>query len=65
MSIFKREKDIKLLQQQLNNLENNIYDPIERIERKKQLERKIRKLKRSKSQLEQLFYQKIQRVYTI
>ncbi len=54
MSALKIKRDIKLLEQQLNELEANISDPIERIEQKKQLEREIKKLERSKSQIEQL-----------
>ena len=54
MSALKIKRDIKLLEQQLNELEANISDPIERNEQKKQLEREIKKLKRSKSQIEQL-----------
>lgn len=54
MSALKIKRDIELLKQQLNELEANISDPIERIEQKKQLEREIKKLERSKSQIEQL-----------
>jgi hypothetical protein len=54
MSNSKLKRDIELLEQQLNELEANIFDPIERIEQKKQLQREIRKLERSKSQIEQL-----------
>jgi hypothetical protein len=54
MSNSKLKRDIELLEQQLNELEANIFDPIECIEQKKQLQREIRKLERSKSQIEQL-----------
>ncbi len=54
MSIIKIQRDIKLLEQQLEKLNIEISDPIERIEQKKQLEKKINKLKQSKSQIEKL-----------
>ncbi len=46
MSTLKIQIDIELLEQELNELEINILDPIERIEQKKQLEREIKKLER-------------------
>ncbi len=54
MSALKITRNIKSLEQQLNELEANILDPIERIEQKTLLEKKIKKLKHSKSQIEQL-----------
>ena len=54
MTVLKIKRDIDLLEKQLNEIEINIADPIERIEHKKQLERKIKKLERSRSQIEQL-----------
>ena len=54
MSISKITRDIESLEQELKEIDVTISDSIERIEYKKQLERKIRKLKRSKSQIEQL-----------
>lgn len=54
MSILKLKKDIELLEKQLKEIDPKISDPIERIEQKKQLEKKIRKLKQSQSQREQL-----------
>lgn len=54
MSSSKLKKDIQVLEKQLEKIDINISDPIERIEQKKQLEREIRKLERSKSQIEQL-----------
>lgn len=54
MSIAKINKNIESLEKQLEEIETNIFDPIERLEHKKQLERKIKKLQRTKSQIEQL-----------
>jgi hypothetical protein len=54
MSSSKLKRDIQLLEKQLEEIDINISDPIERIEQKKQLEREIKKLERSKSQIEQL-----------
>lgn len=54
MLISKLKKDIELLKKQLNEIETNISDPIERIEQRKLLERKIKKLEQSKSQIETL-----------
>jgi hypothetical protein len=54
MSSSKLKRDIQVLEKQLEKIDINISDPIERIEQKKQLEREIRKLERSKSQIEQL-----------
>jgi hypothetical protein len=54
MSILKIQRDIELIERQLEKIELEISDPIERIEQKKQLERKINKLKQSKSQIEKL-----------
>jgi ARC6-like, IMS domain len=54
MSSSKLKRDIQLLEKQLEKIDINISDPIERIEQKKQLEREIKKLERSKSQIEQL-----------
>jgi hypothetical protein len=54
MSILKIKRDIEFLEKQLNELDVVIPDPIERIEQKKELERKIKKLKQSKAQIEKL-----------
>jgi hypothetical protein len=54
MSSSKLKRDIQVLEKQLEKIDINISDPIERIEQKKQLEREIKKLERSKSQIEQL-----------
>lgn len=54
MSVAKIERDIKLLQTKLKELDTAIADPIERNEYKKELEKKLKKLQRTKSQTEQL-----------
>ena len=54
MSVAKIERDIKLLETKLNELDATITDPIERNEYKKELEKEIKKLQRTKSQIEQL-----------
>lgn len=54
MLTLKIQKNLELLKQQLENIELEISDPIERIEQKKLIERKIKKLEQSKSQIEQL-----------
>ncbi|BAZ43685.1 hypothetical protein NIES4102_06860 [Chondrocystis sp. NIES-4102] len=42
MSKFKIQQDIELLEKQLNEIETNFADPIERSEQKKQLEKKLK-----------------------
>ena len=54
MSVIKIERDLKLLENKLKEIDAAITDPIERNEQKKELKRKISKLKRTKSQIEQL-----------
>ena len=54
MSIIKIEQDIKLLENELRELDATITDPIEHNEHKKELKKKITKLQRTKSQIEQL-----------
>jgi predicted nucleic acid-binding Zn-ribbon protein len=45
MSVIKLNQDIESVEQQLKQLETAICAPIERIEQKKKLERKIKKLR--------------------
>lgn len=54
MSVAKIERDIKLLQTKLKELDTTTADPIERNEYKKELEKKLKKLQRTKFQTEQL-----------
>ncbi|BAZ43688.1 hypothetical protein NIES4102_06890 [Chondrocystis sp. NIES-4102] len=53
MSVLKIARDIKLLEKQLKEIETQVSDPIERLEHKKLLEKKIKKLERLKSQQEE------------
>ncbi|BAZ43690.1 hypothetical protein NIES4102_06910 [Chondrocystis sp. NIES-4102] len=52
MSVSKIQRDIELLEKQLSELPSKISDPIERLEQKKLLEKKIKKLTQYKSQQE-------------
>ena len=54
MSVFKIERDIKLLEEKLEEINTTVTDPIERNEYKKELQRQIKKLNRTKYSLEQL-----------
>lgn len=54
MSVFKIAKDLEILEKQLREIENKVSDPIERLEQKKQLEKKIKKLEQYKSKIEKL-----------
>ena len=54
MSVAKIERDIKLLETKLRELDTTIADPIERNELKRELEKKIKKLQRTKTQIENL-----------
>lgn len=54
MSVAKIERDIKLIENKLIELDATVADPIERNEQRKELEKKIKKLRRTKSQTEQL-----------
>ena len=54
MSVIKIEKDFKSLESELKEIGATITDPIERNERKKDLNKKISKLKRTKDQIEKL-----------
>ena len=53
MSAAKIEKEIKLLEKELAELNNNVSDPIERNEYKKEIQRKLKKLNRTKRQIQQ------------
>ncbi|BAZ43689.1 serine/threonine protein kinase [Chondrocystis sp. NIES-4102] len=53
MSVLKIAKELKLLEKQLREIETQVSDPIERLEHKKLLEKKIKKLERLKSQQEE------------
>lgn len=52
MSISKIQRDIEVLEKELSELPIKISDPIERLEQKKLLEKKIKKLTQYKSQQE-------------
>ena len=53
MSIVKIERDIQLIEEELEKINITISDPIERNEYKKELQRKIKRLNRAKHQIEQ------------
>lgn len=54
MSVAKIEQDIKLLEEELKEINTNICDPIERNEYKQELQIKLKKLYKTKNGLEQL-----------
>ena len=54
MSVAKIERDIKSLENELEEINTTISDPIERNEYRKELEKKLKRLQRTKAQTEQL-----------
>ena len=54
MPVAKIEKDIKVFEAKLAEINANVCDPIERNEQIKEIDKKLKKLKRTKSQTEQL-----------